>query len=162
MKGYIYEIVSPNFEKRYIGCCIQNGRGRDTLKERFHHHKGKHNGTTSRYVIEKGDAEIRLIECNEVENIQELRVRERQHISSRRDELVNETSIYSSPKEQKDIYIKEHKDEKRAYDIEYRAKKKEHDNTRFTCECGGTYMLKHKSTHSKTKIHTNYLGKLTV
>ena len=151
MKGYIYEIVSPNFEKRYVGCCIQNSRGRDTLKERFHMHKGKHNGTTSEIVIEKGDAELRLIECVDVESLIELRAKERDYISSHRDELVNKSSIYSCRKEQKEVYTKLHKEDKRLYDIEYR--KTSGIQQKLDCECGGSYLLKHKTTHFKTKKH---------
>ena len=162
MKGYIYEIVSPNFEKRYIGCCIQNSRGRDTLKERFHHHKGKYNGTTSQLIIEKGDAEIRLVECVDVESLVELQVKERQHISSRRNELVNIQSRFADNEEQKQLYMKEHKEDKKIYDIEYRATNKERFNERVDCECGGSYLLKHKSTHFKTKMHINHLGKVLV
>jgi len=161
MKGYIYEIVSPHFEKRYIGCCIQNSRGRDTLKERFYHHKGKHNGTTSQLVIEKGDAEIRLIECIDVEDITELQKREREYISSRSCELVNIMSRYESRPIQQQVYFREHKEDKKIYDIEYRANNKEKIYQRIDCECGGSYLLKHKSTHFKTKLHLNHLGKIT-
>jgi len=156
MKGYIYEIVSPNFEKRYVGCCIQNSRGRDTLKERFHHHKGKHNQTTSQQIIEKGDAEIRLIECVDIESLVELRAKERNYISSHRDELVNKSSIFSSNKERKKTYYELHKDEKRLYDIEYR--KTSGREQKINCECGGSYLLKHKSTHYKTKKHIINIG----
>jgi hypothetical protein len=156
MKGYIYEIVSPHFEKRYIGCCIQNSRGRDTLKERFHHHKGKHNGTTSKLVIEKGDAEIRLIECCDVEDMTELRKRERQYISSRSCELVNIMSRYESVTIGKQTYMSEHKEDKKKYDLDYRAANQEKLCQRIDCECGGSYLLKHKSTHFKTNLHLNH------
>ena len=52
-------------------------------------------------------------------------------------------------------YQSKRKNEKRVYDIQYR---KEHCD-KVICECGGSYVLKHRSTHFKTKQHDAYVKK---
>jgi len=53
-------------------------------------------------------------------------------------------------KANKKAYTDAHKDEKREYDMQYRASR---PNDKIQCECGGSYMSNHKSTHFKTKKH---------
>lgn len=44
-------------------------------------------------------------------------------------------------------------DHKKEYDIQYREKNKEKINEKIQCECGGSYSLRHRSTHNKTSLH---------
>ena len=61
-------------------------------------------------------------------------------------------------------YYKNHKEElkevKKEYMKEYLGNKKNEVNEKLSCECGGRYTKRNKSTHQKTKTHQKYVSNL--
>jgi len=61
-------------------------------------------------------------------------------------------------------YYKNHKEElkevRKAYMKEYLVRKKMEVNEKVSCECGGRYTKRNKSTHMKTKKHQDYVSNL--
>ena len=56
-------------------------------------------------------------------------------------------------------YKKANKETKCEYDKEYYHNNKKKLQQKFDCECGGKYTKEHKSCHSKTKKHKNYISR---
>ena len=52
------------------------------------------------------------------------------------------------------------KEEAKQKSLEYYYANKDRINKKIICECNGTYSVKNKDKHIKTKIHQNYLNKL--
>ena len=132
--GRIYKIKSPQTEKVYIGSTIQ------TLQNRLIKHKsgykryqsGKGNNMTSYEILKHGDATIELIDEREYETMTELQYKEREYIELHKNAVNKQKPL-----------LKEN--ERDQYDI-YRCK----------CDCGGSYVNKHKASHMRTKKHKNY------
>jgi hypothetical protein len=55
-------------------------------------------------------------------------------------------------------YWKNRKSIKAEYDKEYRKQNNDKLNERIVCECGGSYLMRHKSTHCRTGRHKHYLN----
>jgi hypothetical protein len=99
MIGSIYKISSPNCIECYSGSTFAS------LNQRFLAHKHIKNTTSSRYIIDKGDAIIQLIEEYECNTIQDLRKREQQIINQQIEQghiLVNKNKAYRSREEYKE------------------------------------------------------------
>jgi len=152
MEAFIYKITSPNTDKIYIGCTTR------TLIRRLNMHKYQKDksGTTSKEILDAGDATIELIEKVKCNDRKELYEKEREYISSNKNICVNQKSIYKDDEECKKEYQAKHKEEKREYDKKRREELKDKLNEKIQCECGGCYLIRHKSTHIKTKKHLNY------
>ena len=121
MEAFIYKITSPNTDKIYIGCTTK------TLIERLNMHKynkDRHN-TTSKEILDAGDATIELIEKLECNDKKELYQKEREYISSNKDICVNQRAIYKDEKEQGAQWREKNREKIRAYDAELRKKKRE-------------------------------------
>lgn len=131
MKGYIYRLKNELGEQ-YVGSTFR-------LRRRITEHKcrPKINIECMWYweIIEEGEYE------NEID----LRNRENEIIFENRNDLINIQSTNS---------IEDMKEKKRLYDIEIRKKT---NLLKYDCECGGSYLYRHKSTHEKTKKHINYM-----
>ena len=52
------------------------------------------------------------------------------------------------------------KEEAKQKSLEYYHANKDRINKKIICECNGTYSVKNKDKHIKTRIHQNYLNKL--
>jgi hypothetical protein len=99
MIGYIYKISSPNCIEYYSGSTFLK------LQYRFSGHKNIKNKCKSRYIIDKGNAIIELIEEYECNTIQDLRKREQQIINQQIEQghiLVNINNAYTSLEERKE------------------------------------------------------------
>ena len=99
MIGSIYRISSPNCIECYSGSTFLK------LQTRFLIHKNMKNTTSSRYIINKGDAIIELIEEYECNTIQDLRKREQQIINQQIEQghiLVNKINAFTSIEERKE------------------------------------------------------------
>ena len=134
-KCKIYKITSLNNpELVYYGHTCQ------ALSSRFAKHKTSSNTTTSKIVIEKGDAVILLVEDYPCESKDIARAREAYYILN--NDCVNKRipgrtkeesyKVYrTSHREQifqrKKIYNESHKEEKKEYDRQNHLKKKEYD-----------------------------------
>jgi hypothetical protein len=152
-EGKIYKIESNGLI--YFGSTIQK------LYNRISNHKGLNNGTVSKILFNtNADIKISLVELYPCNSKKELLLREREWIEN--NECINKIKPIVSKEEAHAIKQKwtiEHREEKKAYDKEYREVKKEHYLKLNICECGGSYKTKHKTTHFKTKKHMEYYAK---
>ena len=124
----IYKIVSMNNpELIYYGHTCQ------TLSQRFSSHKSKSNNTTSKQVIDKGDAIILLVEDYPCQSDNEARTREGFYILNNQcvNKCVAGRSKQESDKayydknttkilEQQKQYDDAHKEEKKQYKIDHK------------------------------------------
>lgn len=174
--GKIYKIVSDLTDKIYIGSTTQ------PLSKRLCAHKskckkylkGKQHLVTSFDIIKFGDAQIFLIENYPCNDKNELHARERFHIEQNKDIVVNkcipsrtQKEYYRENRQKKLEYAKGYHENNLTKDNEYRKNYYEENKAKLIqqvmnnpnryikhhCECGGTYMAKHKSQHFKTTQH---------
>jgi len=171
-EGKIYKLIGNNLI--YVGSTIRTLYHR--LREHEYRSKGilKHGNSSSKLLYENNNnVIIELIELYPCNNRRELEEREAYWINSlncinikkpfvSKEEQVNNRRNYEQLPKMK-AYKKEyqinHKEDKKAYDKEYREVKKEHYLKLNICECGGSYKTKHKTTHFKTKKHMQYYAK---
>jgi len=157
-EGKIYMIKSPNHPNIYIGSTIK------TLNRRFQQHIKLLN-TSSKSIIEAGEAYIELIQlypCNsKVELVKKEGEIQKQYIN----QLINQCiagrthkEYYDDNQEKLIKYREENKDYKKLYDVEYRLKNKDKYFKKNKCVCGGTYATKHKTIHEKTNKHINFFS----
>jgi len=170
--GKIYKIVCNETGEQYIGSTVQK-----MLCTRLAHHVSKHNKTTSRTIIDRGNYEICLIENYPCSSKDELHMRERFFIETL-DNCVNkyipgrtETEKIEQTKEQKKDYydenkveiLKKHKNyyvnnrgqilkQKKEYDIKHRDNKLEYDKE---------YRLKNREILNKKQREQRQAKKLT-
>jgi len=130
MIGSIYKISSPNCIECYGGSTTKS------LNHRFLVHKHISNKCKSKYIIDKGDAIIELIEeyeCNgetKYERKLQLRQREQQVINQLREQgyiLSNINNAYTSPEQKKQHKIelnKQYREEHKELIKQYRENNK--------------------------------------
>jgi len=156
MPHYVYKIWSNKGNKVYYGSTSQ----KRNPKQRWHQHKAEYKGNylncSSKILFDEYGVENCIFEIiEECDNEEILRRRERWFIEN--NECVNKklpVPTMEEIKESKQKYTLEHKEHKKEYDILYRA----NDNNRYVkiiCECGGSYVRRHKAIHEKTKKHIN-------
>ena len=107
----IYVIRSCHTDKIYIGSTIR------TLARRFGKHRSLHNYTTSKKVIDYGDAYIELLELYPCDSSVELHKRENEYILSHKENVVNRYLP--------DMTEDKNNEAKQKYRREYRIKNKE-------------------------------------
>jgi F0F1-type ATP synthase alpha subunit len=133
MIGSIYKISSPNCIECYIGSFNNNS---NTLNRRFSVHKHISNTCKSKYIIDKGDAIIELIEEYEYNSKLELEQREQQLINQLKQQgiiFINKNRSGINVKQNINSYFKqyreEHKEEikeqKKQYNKQYAQEHKE-------------------------------------
>ena len=83
-QGKVYKIWSPNHDKVYYGSTVR------TLATRMSIHRGACNPTTSKQIINAGDADIKLVEDFPCVNKDELQDREAEVMQADWDGCVNE------------------------------------------------------------------------
>lgn len=161
--GKIYSLESDGLV--YVGSTIK------TLCARYKEHLWSFNGgilnCCSVLLFQTGlDISCKVLEHYPCNNKRELEERESYWIDKL--ECINHHKPFVSKEEQKikkyeyqqtpkrKTYILEHKDDKQEYDLSYRELNKDIYLKKNECECGGSYLTKHKSTHMKTKKHLEY------
>jgi hypothetical protein len=156
----------------YVGSTIR------TLCARYKEHKWRfNNGITdccSKQLFETGnEVSCKVLEHFPCNNKRELEQRESYWIDklecinqkksfvTKEEAKVNQREYGRTPKikSYKHEWYIEHQDEKKEYDLTYRELNKDKHYKQNECECGGTYLTKHKSTHIKTKKHLEYYAK---
>lgn len=134
----IYKIVSLSQpDKVYYGHTC------NTLHQRMTSHRAVSNATSSRSVIDCGDAVILLVEEYPCKNKMEAKAKEAEYIIA--NPCVNK-SIPNRTQEQ--------------YKIDNREQILEQKNTKCKCLCGGSYSQANKAHHLTTQKHQEYLKKL--
>ena len=146
----IYKIVSMNNpELIYYGHTCQ------TLSQRFSTHKSNHNKTTSKQIIDKGDAIILLVEDYPCQSENEARAREgfyilnnqcvnkcvagrtkQQYYIDKHDKILEQQKKYDNAhKEQKKQYKIEHNEKiikyQKKYNDEHKDQKKEYNKLHY-------------------------------
>lgn len=152
-EGKIYKIESNGLI--YYGSTIQK------LYNRISHHKGLYNETISKLLFNTDkEIKISIVELYPCNSKKELLFREREWIEN--NECINKINPIVSKEEAyliKQKWTLEHREDKKEYDKIYREKRKEELTKKINCECGGFYILHHKSSHFKTKKHMKYYAK---
>ena len=161
--GKIYKIIDNTNNNIYIGSTCE-----PTLALRLAKHKSKYkqylkgnthaNNMTSYKILENNNYSIILLEEYSCETKDQLLLRERYYIDNnicvnkcvplRTNKEYNEEN-----KEKIQKYRDDRKEIKKEYDKKYRENKKE----KYVCDCGGKYILKHKTTHQKSNKHLKFL-----
>ena len=104
MIGSIYKISSPNCIECYGGSTTKS------LNHRFLVHKHISNKCKSKYIIDKGDAIIELIEEYECNNKLELQKREQQLINQLKEQgiiFINKNRSGINVKQNTNLYLKQ-------------------------------------------------------
>ena len=169
-KGKIYKIIAltDNYDVNdvYYGSTI-NKLSRRLVQHRADYRgykKEKRGFRTSFIIFDKygiENSKIILVEEFDFINKEDLLKRETEYIL--KNKCVNKHISYKEIIEKPILikYISEEKkkkiEEKKDYDKKYRELNKEKLNNGHICECGGLYQTHHKSTHIKTKKHTDYI-----
>jgi hypothetical protein len=153
----IYKIVCDdlNVKDTYVGhttnftqrkrlhkdaCNIETSRG---YNYRLYQHIRANGGWENWSMIE-----IEKYPCNDK---QEACARERYHY-----ELLGANMNVKYPARTSKEYRDVNKNNKKEYDINYRMKNKDKICEHIQCECGGKYLLKHRSQHFQTSKHKNW------
>ena len=173
-KGKIYKLTCESGAV-YIGSTIL------ALNNRLSVHKDKTNSCSSKHFI---NPKIEVIELYPCKTKSELLWKEREWMD--KTECVNICRPIITDKEKKTegrerskqyslthadeiseyhkSYHLEHKVElnkiSRLYRLEHRDELNKKKRQKINCECGGKYTLSHKSRHSKSKKHIEYLETL--
>ena len=149
--GIVYEITSPHLThadgrlKKYIGSTNQ------TLQERFRVHKNlKANTSTSRFIIEAGDATAKILECGLYADKRAMNVRERYYIELDREIVVNINIPSNSRSETNRNYLSRNRET-------INSKKRE----KVLCElCNKSISRSNLATHKASDLHLNNLKAL--
>jgi hypothetical protein len=176
--GKVYKIVCNITNLIYIGSTIKSICARLAI-HKYHYQKyleGKSNYVTSFEIIKNGNYNIFLVENVSYSNKKDLRAKERYYIETL--DCVNKNIPCQTKKEyygkyyeknhdkirdRMKIYRIEHKDQTKEYKKLYKEKNREklniYRNTKFECECGGSYSRKHKAEHFRCKKHIDFFLK---
>jgi hypothetical protein len=160
MIGRVYIIQSPNTDKVYIGSTIQ------TLQNRFYRHTSRGNHSSSKIIIDEGDAFIELLEEINVIDERELEFYEQQYIELYSDIAVNERGAFGLNEERKKERDKkryeENKEEFSKKHKEYHKKNKEkilkNKSQRIECPCSSIVRKSDIAEHNKSQKHQKFLN----
>ena len=182
MLGKVYQISSPNSEKVYIGSTFK------TLQERFRRHLKCSNQTTSKVIIDSGEAFIELLEEVKVIDKNELRVIEQQYLELYKDIAVNRYYAFGKDKARKKEvcaeyyeankakiaargakYREKNKDKIVAKNADYREKNKDKiaardaeykkkNSYKILCICGTSVTKTNMPRHIKSIKHLKYIA----
>ena len=184
-KGVIYQLFSDYTDQVYIGSTVnklpKRLYGHKAKFERWL--EGQYHYCSSFSLFQYPDVKIMLLETYPCLNKNELFARERYWINKtekcvnicKNPGLVLEKGKKEYWKENnKEYYVEnhdkilaKHKDyyEKNHSKIlakskDYREKNRDKITEQTDCDCGGSYLYKHKARHFKTIIHQNYIKSL--
>ena len=174
LNGKIYKLVNNVDDKIYVGSTCGTLR----LRKNKHKHWSKIKPAYVHTHLNKVgwcNVDIILIEAYECKNKDELHRRERYWYDELKPALnmVRPIAFKEDIKEDRKTYYQQNKDEINIINNQWALdnreksnlikknwsdKNKELINTKINCECGGKYSKRHKSTHEKTKKHTNFIN----
>ncbi len=145
--GKIYKLTSSNGNLCYVGSTTRS------LDKRLLEHLNSYNCwkdnkcsyiTSFKVIEDETETIIELLENYQCNSRKELEIRERHYIESNK--CVNKTIPGRTDKEYREEYYSKNKDVLNAK-----------ANAKHTCECGGNYAHKHRSTHFKTLKHQKFV-----
>ena len=147
--GKIYKLVCDATPIVYYGSTIIS------LSNRLSNHKSNKD-CCSRELFDAGNVSIELIEQYPCNNKYELWARERIYIEFM---LNNFTHRVICNKSIPNRTYKEYYQASKEYWAERR---RERENEKFNCDCGGRYTRGHKAQHLRSKKHQNYINSLGI
>lgn len=176
-KGKIYSIRSSQTDRVYYGSTTQS------LTKRMSVHKskyleyldGKYHYLTSFDIVQHDDHYIELVEYYPCKTKEELLRREGEITRANKENAVNKciagrtrNEYYQNNKDmlkvkQKDYYNKNKTKCNEFNKVYYECNKEalqEHANEQFTCDCGGRYTRRNKSSHLKSQKHQQWLNQI--
>jgi hypothetical protein len=154
----VYKIWSLKGDKVYYG---SHTRDRPAI-QRYYKHTSEYKSKTLKCMSKVLFEEYGIKHClfqivEDCDSIQHAREREKWFIQN--NSCVNKTIPVPTEdeiKESRKQYRLSHKEDKKAYDVKYREKNSSR-NEKIKCNCGGSYVKRHKTTHEKTKKHLEAL-----
>lgn len=156
MSHCVYKIWSLKGDKVYYGSSFSKRPPIDRYNEHLCEYKGGYLKCMSKLLFTEYGVEnclFQIVEHCVDQTLAEVRTREKWWIQN--NECVNR---YTPCPSEEDIKNKQkkfrerNKEHKKEYDSAYRVKPQRKE--KHLCEvCGGQYILRHKSTHLKTKLH---------
>ena len=161
--GYIYEIKSmdTSVTGTYIGSTWDmKDRLRIHASSCYNENSKDYNYPIYKYIRENGGFHtftMKFIDSGECEDEIELHCAEQFYIdiAGGVENLLNDRdALVDKELRKKKEYINKEKNKKKYYE-----NTKEKQFTKYECECGGSYLYKHKSAHIKTTKHQNYIKK---
>jgi hypothetical protein len=155
--GKIYKIVGSGMTYYGSTCESTLARRLAYYVGKFKMYKcGKHHYVTSFDIFEHGDYAMTLVENFSCVSKDELHAKERYYIEN--NECINKYVPLGTNHE----YYEQHKeylDEKQIdYNMIHKEQIRQWRLTKNNCECGGRYTNTHKSEHTKSKKHQDYLA----
>jgi hypothetical protein len=163
-KGKIYKIIALTYN--YDVNDVYFGSTTQKLSKRLSTHKSDYRTRKKRVVSTKILFDKYGIDNCKIVLVEEFDYISKEHIFKKEAEYIlnnkciNKLLPYRSEEETKENrkkYFDNRKEIKKEYDKNYRDLKKDIIFEDNICECGGLYKTKHKSTHIKTKKHTDYI-----
>ena len=161
-KGRIYQIVSDNYDKVYVGST------KLTLQGRLHQHerdfkryqKDKYNFVSSFLILGKGDYRIELIEEFDCSSKQELLDRENQYIKKIDCVNMKDISMTSCPVEDYNLDIEKLNEEYKIKREQFMRRFIKYSvNRKITCDCGKILKIKSLYLHFRSVRHKEYMAK---
>ena len=157
--GKVYKIVSPEYNKFYIGSTT------DELEARLYshqsqykfHQKGNGNYVSSFDVIKYPNCYIKLIEAVNCETREELHKVEGKYQKMFNDQIVNKNKAGRTPEDVKKYLIEYQKNH---YDEHQVALKKSYYQP-YKCCCGLEISRGNRTHHIKSKIHSKILNEIS-
>jgi len=158
--GRIYMIKAPGHEGCYIGSTTK------TLEQRLYQHKkdyaryvkGKYHHVRSFEILKREGATIHLLHEGQFDSKTDLLKLEGSYIVDMGDSVVNKNIAGATRAESNSKWYKAHKEAHCKTVADYYAKNQNFFLEKHTCDvCGGTYTIKHKAQHCKTKKHQQAL-----
>ena len=144
-QGKVYKVWSKNHGLCYYGSTVKK------LAQRMSEHRGACNTTTSKQIIDAGDADIELVQDFPCMNKHELEDREAEVIQADWGGCVNEVVPGAKRRAGGEKAYKKEWYEENAVRIRAR------DSKKYQCECGGKYTHQHKARHFKSKKHQDHV-----
>jgi hypothetical protein len=184
--GKIYKMVSHQTEKVYVGSTCQT-LSRRFGKHKSDYNVHSLNKKSSAFeIVQYDDADIILLESFPCKSKEELHAKEREYIekldcvnkviptrtrkeyddANKDKKQKSDKKYYENNKtnvlEKKKEYYKKNKEDidtyKKAWYEKNKAKILEKHQETYTCECGVSYSLGHKSRHEKSKKHLSFIN----
>lgn len=166
----IYKIISKdeNVKEFYIGSTFN-------LNQRINEHKfcctnqksNEYNKKCYKYIRDNDgwlNFNFIILETFDCENNREKEIKEQDYI----DEIKPTLNINKAYQTEEQFLVQSKQTKKNWYEknkqllLDRQAKYNEQNyeklNKKHNCECGGKFTIKHKSTHLKSKKHTNFIS----
>jgi hypothetical protein len=137
----IYTIRSPHTNLFYIGSTIKQ------LNNRLSQHKNLYNTTTSKIIIDYGNAYIELLENFKCENEKELNKREGELIQLHKNDIVNHRVAGRTKQEYNKNYFQLNK-------IKINERQKQNSNQKINCSICNLELNKHSIYKHNKRKHT--------